>query len=404
MKKILLIVMDGLGDRPNPELGGRTALEAAYRPSLNYLAAHGINGFMFPVKEGIRSGSDTSHLSILGYNTFSVYTGRGPFEAMGLGMDVMPGDIAFRANFAYVNDDGIVEDRRAGRISDSTEELCKAISVEIDGVQFTVKNGVEHRAALVMHGEGLSDRISDSDPHVIGRAPEMIKALVPEAGFTAEVLNKYLEMTRKVLNSHGYNRSRRNSGNLPANELLLRGAGKAPVLENFQQKYRLKAACVVGIPLISGICKLAGIEVVKYKGSTGTVKTDYSGKIAAALKALETRDFVLVNIKAPDIAGHDGNALLKRDVIQESDRAFSKIIPRLGGLVVAITGDHSTPCSIKEHSGDPVPIVVAGNAMRTDGITRFDETSAVSGTLRLKSTDLMDVLMSASDRSEKYGA
>ncbi len=404
MKKILVIVMDGLGDGPNPELGGRTALQAAYRPNLNYLASRGLNGLMFPVKEGVRSGSDTSHLSILGYDTFSVYTGRGPFEAMGLGMEVMPGDIAFRANFAYMNEDGIIEDRRAGRISESTEQLCRAISLEIDGVKFMVKNGVEHRAALVMHGAGLSDRITDSDPHVVGKSPENVRALAPEADFTAEVLNKYLEKIRPILKTHGYNKARTQSGNLPATELLLRGAGKAPTLDSFPDKFGLKAGCVVGIPLISGICRLAGIDVVNYEGATGTVKTNYQGKIAAALRALETRDFVLVNIKAPDIAGHDGKPELKRDVIQESDKAFGQIIPHLDNIVVAITGDHSTPCSIKEHSGDPVPLLIASDGMNRDGVSRYDEVSATRGSLRLKSTDLMDVLMSASDRSEKYGA
>ncbi len=404
MKKILLIIMDGLGDRPNESLNGNTGLQAAYRPNLNYLASHGVNGLMFPIREGVRPGSDTSHLSILGYNPEEVYTGRGPFEAMGLGMKVKAGDIAFRANFAYRDKNGIIQDRRAGRISEPTNELCDAISMELDGVKFSVKPGVEHRAALVMSGDNLSDRISDSDPHETGKPSHEISPLDPEASHTAEVLNHYLSEARKILDSHPFNLKRSERGDLPANELLLRGAGKAPSLKKFGEKYSMKAGCVVGIPMIAGICDLAGMDVVKYAGATGTVNTDYVGKIRTALEALETRDFVLVNIKAPDVAGHDGNPDLKRRVIEWSDRAFAQIIPKLGDILVAVTGDHSTPCVLKEHSGDPVPLVITTNGMRMDGVVRFDEVTASHGSLKIRSSDLMTLLMGLSDRAEKYGA
>ncbi|MFG1519804.1 MAG: 2,3-bisphosphoglycerate-independent phosphoglycerate mutase [Thermoplasmataceae archaeon] len=404
MKKILLIIMDGLGDRPNQSLNGSTGLQAAYRPNLNYLASHGINGLMFPIREGIRPGSDTSHLSILGYNPEEVYTGRGPFEAMGLGMKVRAGDIAFRANFAYRDKNGVIQDRRAGRISESTLELCEAVSMELDGVKFSVMPGVEHRAALVMSGDNLSDRISDSDPHQTGKPPQKITPLDPDADHTAEVLNHYLSEVRKILDTHQFNTHRAARGDLPANEILLRGAGKAPSLEKFEEKYSMKAGCVVGIPMIAGICDLAGMDVIKYPGATGTVNTDYAGKIRTALQALETRDFVLVNIKAPDVAGHDGNPDLKRKVIEWSDRAFAQIIPKLDEILVAVTGDHSTPCALKEHSGDPVPLVIATAGMRTDGVTRYDEVTASRGSLKIRSSDLMNVLLGLSDRAEKYGA
>ena len=404
MKKIVLIVMDGLGDRPIASLGNRTPLQAAFRPGMNTMARDGITGLMFPVSQGIRSGSDTSHLSILGYDTVKVYTGRGPFEAMGLGMDVRKGDVAFRANFASRSKDGKIEDRRAGRLSENTEEICSAISMVLDGVQFTVKPGVEHRAALVMHGPGLSEKVTDSDPHEAGLPPCEVKPMDSDASRTAELLNRYLSKVREILDKHPFNVKRSGKGEPPANELLIRGAGKAPEIEDFNQKYGMKGACVVGIPMIAGICGLAGMDVIKAPGVTGRVDSDYESKIRTTISALRDHDFVLVNVKGPDIAGHDRNPELKRDVIEKADRAFRQLLGLKGEVVVAVTGDHSTPCTYADHSGDPVPLLIYAGGNRVDPSERFDEVSCVSGSLRIQSGDLMQYLLNVSDRAEKYGA
>lgn len=403
MKKLMLIIMDGLGDRPNDALNGKTPLQAAFRPNLNRLASSGQNGLMSPVRNGLKVGSDTSHLSLLGYDPVEFYSGRGPFEAMGLGMDVKPGDIAFRANFA-TRENGIVTDRRAGRVEEGNDRLCDGLNMEIDGVRFFVKEGVEHRAALVMRGKGLSDRITDSDPHVVGKPPSEITAIEPEAEFTAQALNRFLEKARGILDSADVNRKRKENGIALGNELLLRGAGMAPVLPAFNEIYGMKGACVVGIPMISGICGLIEMDVIRHPGATGRVDTDYAGKIRTAVKALEDHDFVLVNIKATDIAGHDGDPVLKRDVIEMADEAFAPLLDILDGTVVAITGDHSTPCETGEHSGDAVPIVFATGGIRRDGVHFYDEISAACGPLRITSMDVMTYLMQLSDRAEKYGA
>lgn len=402
MKKIVLIVLDGLGDRPNKILHGRTALQAAYRPNLNHLASLGINGVMHPIKPGIRSGSDTSHLSLLGYDPEEVYTGRGPFEALGLGLEVLPGDIAFRANFGTVDSGGIVMDRRADRISQGTDLLASSLNMNIDGYIFRVKEGVEHRAALVIHGPGLSSAVTDSDPHEVGKKVETVKG-VDEAGKrTAELVNRFLEKARNILRNHPVNTERIKNGLKPANEVLLRGAGKAPDLIPFEKKYGMKGACIAGIPMITGLCNMLGMDIIKVKGATGRTDTNYEGKVSALINALKTHDFVILNFKGTDVAGHDGDPILKKSVIERVDRAIAPLKNQLENTAIAITGDHSTPCEMKDHSGDHLPILFVTSGNLRDRVNRFDEISCMEGGLEINSTNVMDYLLQISDRSEKY--
>lgn len=404
MKKIFLLVLDGLGDRPNTVLGNRTALQAAYRPNLNRLTRTGTGGIMHPITPGFRTGSDTSHLSLLGYDPEKFYTGRGPFEAMGLGMKVLGGDVAFRANFGTVDSTGTVVDRRAGRITDGTSDLADSLSLEIDGIKFFVKAGVEHRAALVMHGERLSDKITESDPHEPGLKVNKVEPMDEEGQFTASVLNKYLSEARKILSEHPVNKEREQKNLPPANELLVRGAGMAPKLTQFKDVYGLKGACISGIPMITGICQLVGMDRVDVGGATGRLDSDFSAKFRAAYKALEEYDFLLMNIKATDVAGHDGDPIAKRDAIQRIDAAMKDVFSHLDDIVFCVTGDHSTPCSMKDHSGDPLPILFNTAGIRTDKARLFDEVSCTLGTYDINSGDIMNILMQLSDRSEKYGA
>lgn len=404
MKKIFLIVLDGLGDRPNAELQGRTALQAAYRPTLNKLVREGQGGIMHPVLPGYRTGSDTSHLSLLGYDPEKFYTGRGPFEAMGLGMTVLGGDVAFRANFGTAGKDGVVLDRRAGRITVGTERLSEALSFSVDGVKFFVKAGVEHRAALVMRGKGLSDQVSDSDPHEPGLIVHEVKGLNEEAKFTADTLNKYLSIARKILGEHEVNAQRSKDGEAPANELLIRGAGQAPSLMPFQDLFGLRAACISGIPMITGICRLVGMDSISVEGATGRLDSDFRAKFETAYRTLEKYDFLIMNIKATDVAGHDGDAVAKRDAIQRIDAAMKGMDKILDNTVVCVTGDHSTPCAMKDHSGDPVPILFNTSGARQDKARLFDEISCTRGTYNITSGDVMKILLQLSDRAEKYGA
>ncbi|MGC8608642.1 MAG: 2,3-bisphosphoglycerate-independent phosphoglycerate mutase [Thermoplasmata archaeon] len=400
---MILIILDGLGDRPSIDLHGRTPLQAAYHPNMNYMASKGINGLMHPISVGIRSGSDTSHMSLLGYDPEKYYPGRGPFEALGVEMDIKPGDLAFRSNFA-TSVDGIVLDRRAGREFEGNQKLADAVSFDIGDYSFKVKAGVEHRAALVVSGPYLSDRVTDSDPHKEGLPVKEIEPLDENARKTSEILNEYLKRARKILRDNPVNLDRKKNGKLPGNELLIRSPGKVPDIPSFKEKYGFNGACAVGIPWLKGLCRLLGMHVENVEGATGTVGSNYLGKIRSAISLSEKYPFVLVNIKATDVAGHDGNPVQKRNVIEDSDAAFTGLRQISDKTVISITGDHSTPCTVKDHSGDPVPIVFFSDGVLHDGADMFDEYHSSSGSLRMTSNDVMNMLLELSDRAEKIGS
>ncbi|AGB05269.1 2,3-bisphosphoglycerate-independent phosphoglycerate mutase [Aciduliprofundum sp. MAR08-339] len=406
-RKALLIILDGLGDRAIKELGYKTPLQFAETPHLDKIARMSVVGLMDPIAPGIRAGSDTSHLNLLGYDPYEVYTGRGPFEAAGLDMDVEPGDVAFRCNFATVDDELVVRDRRAGRIKEGTHELAEALNgMKIEDVEFFVKEGVEHRAALIMRGPRLNPNIGDVDPHEVGRKIHRANALVPEAEKTARLLNEFVMRAHEILKEHPVNKERERMGLKPANILLPRGAGMAPHLENFHEKWGMRGACVVGTPLIRGICKIAGMDPIDSPKFTGSYDTDMEGKIRYAIEALEKRnyDFVLVNIKAPDIAGHDMEPRKKVEVIERIDGAMEYLLNILPeDIVVAVTADHSTPCSVGDHSGDPVPIMLYAPDSRAEG-TAFNEVDCARGSLRIKGSDLMKIILNLTNRAEKFGA
>lgn len=410
-KRILMIVLDGGGDRPVPEFDGKTPLEAAETPNLDALAKSGINGLLHPIAPGIRAGSDTAHLSLFGYNPYEVYTGRGPFEAAGAGVMGKKGDVAFRCNFATVDDDGNVIDRRAGRIRNGTHMLASALDgTEYDGIKMTVRAGTEHRAILLLHGDGLSAAVSDVDPHKTGEHFLKCEPLddSPEARRTAEAVNYFVEESWHILRNHEVNLKRKRDGKEVANILLPRGAGVFPDIEEFGRRYRLRAAAITGVTLITGIARLLGMNVIDVEGATGGIDSDFGAKLTAAISALEKNHFVFVNIKAPDIAGHDGDALLKKAVFERIDSAFSSVrdvVEERDDIILAVTSDHSTPVSVMDHSGDPVPLIIAGNGVRPDGVSSFGERAAMSGGLgHMNGRDLMPELLNLSGRAEKFGA
>ncbi len=404
-RRILLIVLDGLGDRANPSLRYRTPLQVARTPNMDALASRGSCGLMDPIAPGVRAGSDTSHLAFLGYEPYEVYPGRGSFEALGMGMELKPGDVAFRCNFATVDENLVVKDRRAGRIKEGTAELARAVSgIEVDGIKFIVKEGVEHRAGLIMRGEGVSERVSDVDPHEEGVRVNKPRPLEPGAERAADALWEFLLRAHEILKEHPVNLEREERGLPPANFLLPRGPGRAPDLQPFGEKWDLKAAAIAGVPLIKGICRFLGMEVIEDPRFTGGVDTDMVAKFSTAVPLLERYDFVMVNIKATDIAGHDGNPEMKVKLIERADEAIGETLMDLSDVVLVITADHSTPCTVRDHSGDPVPIMIISEDVRRDECTAFDEISVARGTLRIRGTDLMPTLMNLSNRAEKFGA
>ncbi len=406
-RRILLLIFDGLGDRPVTELGHKTPLEAAPKPNLDWFAANGMNGLLDPIAPGVRPGSDTSHLALFGYDPHEVYTGRGPFEAAGVGIHLQKGDVAFRCNFASVDAHLSLTDRRAGRIKEGTAELAKALDgMKLGRVKVLFKEGTEHRAVLVLRGKGLSPEVTDTDPHEEGRKILESEALNGKAKATAKALNAFTRRAYEVLKDHPVNRARVAKGEAPANMVVCRGSGIAREIQPFTERYGLKAAGIAGVALIKGMFRATGMEVLEVKGATGGLDTDMVAKAEAALTALTTYDLVVVNVKAADLCGHDGKASEKIRVVERIDHMMGHLRAHLpADVVVAMTADHSTPCAIKDHSGDPVPLTIFGDGARVDEVPHFDERSAAKGSLgRLRGQDLMPILLNQANRMEKYGA
>ncbi|MBI2625133.1 MAG: 2,3-bisphosphoglycerate-independent phosphoglycerate mutase [Candidatus Nealsonbacteria bacterium] len=351
-KKIIFIVIDGLGDKPIKALGNKTPLEAAKTPNLDFMAENGIYGliepFLFPWQE--LPASDISHLALFGYDPKTFYLGRGPYEAAGLGIKLKKGDIALRANFAAVSKDLIVLDRRAGRI-EKTQPLIKILSrIKIKGVKILVKRSFGHRAVLVLRGKRLSSKLTDNDPKKEG---ETVKKVLPadkskEARFTAAVLNEFLDKARQFLKNQ-----------VRANYFLVRGAGQIRETPSFEKRYGLKACCVAGGALYKGIAKILGMDLIKVKGASGLPNTNLKGKFLAAKKAINKYDFVFLHIKAADNFAEDGNFLAKKDFLEKIDKNIKHLLGLKNTLIV-LTGDHSTCSELKRHCVDSIPILISG--------------------------------------------
>jgi 2,3-bisphosphoglycerate-independent phosphoglycerate mutase len=405
--KTAILIADGLGDRPCPELDGETPLEAADTPNLDAVALRGECGIMDPIAPGIRAGSDTAHLALLGYDPHATYTGRGPFEAAGIGMEVRGGDICFRCNFATVDDSFVIRDRRAGRIESGTHELAQALDgMEIEGVKILFKESVEHRAALILRGQGLGHKVSDTDPHEAGAKVWEARGEDAASEKTARVVNQFVRRSYEILKQHPVNLRRREEGKLPANIVLPRGAGIAPHLEPFEQRHKLSGVCIVEVGLIKGLARYLKMDAPDVAGATGGYDTDEMALARAAVAALAAHDLVLCNLKTPDLAGHDGDAQRKIEALKKFDRLVGCVAQELGeDSLIVISGDHSTPVSVRDHSGDPLPIAIAGPGVRTDGVREFGERAAALGGLsRIRGADLMTIVTNLVNVQEKFGA
>ncbi|NLD57736.1 MAG: 2,3-bisphosphoglycerate-independent phosphoglycerate mutase [Methanomicrobiales archaeon] len=407
--KILFLVLDGISDRPCPSLGGTTPLAAAHKPVLDKLAAEGICGIMDTIAPGVRPGSDTAHLALLGYDPFKYYTGRGPLECVGTGIDMKPGMIGFRCNYATLSPDGMIIDRRAGRIHD-TEALSKAIQEGIDllefGVRVTFRSGAGHRAALALEGEGLSHCVSSNDPKKEGVTPLKITPLRKgeKEDRTAAICNEFVRQSTKILFDHPINQARAEQGLAPANIVLMRGAGEMGDFEPFQKKYELSGSVISAASLITGIGKAVGLPHIEVPGITGSQNSNIPGKVAAAIKELETKEFVLMNIKGADESGHDGLCEQEKAFIERIDPLLEPLLA-LEDTIIIITGDHSTPCCIKDHSADPVPVLIRGKGVRMDDVVRYDEYQCAKGGLgRIRGVDLLPIALDLINRSHKFGA
>ncbi|MGV8176949.1 MAG: 2,3-bisphosphoglycerate-independent phosphoglycerate mutase [Candidatus Bilamarchaeaceae archaeon] len=394
--KIVLFIMDGLGDLPSP----KTALQKARKPNLDRLAREGISGMMSTLWRGIVPGSDTSHMNLFGYPPERYYCGRGPLEALGAGMELRKGDIAFRANFATVDEKWNIIDRRAGRIpTEKGRVLAKGLDTTIDGVHFKFIPTVEHRGVLVMRGHGLGAGLDGTDPHGPGKV--LSARGKDENGWkTAEALNKYTKWVYKKLDRHPANEDAK----LPANILLVRGAGEYCEVEPVSRKYGVKSACVAGGALYKGVARFVGMDIVSVKGATGDKNTDLKAKGRAVLEALKNHDFVFLHVKATDSFSHDGDLNGKAKFISKVD---GELVPMLAksGAVLVITGDHTTACSRKEHTGYEVPVLVWNKDGRRDLVKTFDEVSCLSGGLgHIVGCDLMPIMLNEIGKGRMSGS
>ncbi|NDJ77390.1 MAG: 2,3-bisphosphoglycerate-independent phosphoglycerate mutase [Chloroflexi bacterium] len=388
--KILLLVMDGVGGLPR-EQGGPTELEAAHTPNLDRLAAEGSLGLSIPVARGIAPGSGPAHLALFGYDPLVYEIGRGVLEATGIGLEVDPGDVAIRGNFCTVDADGLITDRRAGRIS--TEEGAKRIEllkqISLPGVKIDIEIAKEYRFAMVLRGAGLNGAIADTDPQATGVPPLPVQALDPAAEKTAELVTQWLAEAKKVLKGHE-----------PANMCTLRGFAEEPGLPKYSDVYKLKAACVAVYPMYKGVARLVGMDVIQTTAHDTTA--DEFNKVA---EIWEDYDFVFCHIKYTDSRGEDGDFDAKVEVIEGVDQALP-ILTALNPDVMIVTGDHSTPATYKAHSWHPVPTLLWAPATHmTDRATAYGERECMTGALgHFQATDLMPLGLAHAKRLTKYGA
>jgi 2,3-bisphosphoglycerate-independent phosphoglycerate mutase len=424
--RAILLLGDGAGDRPVAELDGLTPLEAQNTPALDEIAARGENGLLDPIGPGVAVGSDTGHLALLGYDPYKYYQGRGPFEARGIGLDVRQGDLAFRCNFATVDDDWVILDRRAGRIKEGTAELAASVNqaaeclsdylhagegsrdlLELGPVHCVVKESVEHRAALVVRGRGLDPRVTDADPHAEGERVAEVRALAPEAERTAHIVNRWVRISYETLRDHHINRERIARGLPPANIILPRGVGVAPHLKPFAEEHGVSGAMIVEVGLIQGMGQYLDMDVLQVPGATGGADTDEIALARAVVEAVQDHDFVLCNLKAPDLAGHDGNARAKMVALDKLDRLARHLLDNLdlSQTVIMVAADHSTPVSVKDHTGDAVALALAGYGVRPDEVTSYGERPCARGSLhRVRGADVMPILRNLIGAQEKFGA
>jgi len=411
--KIILIIGDGMSDRPTRLLNGKTPLQVAEKPAMDTLARRGVCGIVDPISPGIPPGSDTAHLALLGYDPLRAYSGRGALEASGNGLDVRESDVSFRVNFATIDDDHIVVDRRAGRIGKGGQELSRALNglklEQYPDVQVIFTHSIEHRAALILRGRNLSRMVTDSDPHEEKHPIQTVKPLntSAQAARTAHIVNELSERFHEILQNHPINVERVSKGLPPANAVLFRGAGTLPRIRSITEKYGVKALAVAAGALYKGVCAAAGFDVINVPGATGTYATDTVAKAKAVVENLPSYDYILVHVKGTDNASHDGDAAQKVRMVEKIDALVEYILRNveLEEVIVALTADHTSSLDLKEHVGDPVPVAIMGPWVRRDAVDRYTEVDCARGGLgRIRGVDLTPILIDLAGKSKKFGS
>jgi 2,3-bisphosphoglycerate-independent phosphoglycerate mutase len=391
--KLALVVLDGLGDLATKAQNYLTPLEAAKTPNLDALTADAAQGRMIPVAPGITPGSGPGHLGLFGYDPLEFEVGRGVIEALGLGLELKAGDVAARANFCTLDAQGIVTDRRAGRIDTAVcEELCNLLSKKVKKIgdaEVIIKAGKGHRFVVLFRGKGLEGPLTDADPHREGLAVPTADAHDPKnlkqkkaAKLVADFYKQALPVIAK---------------RTPANGFLMRGIAHQPEIPLFEERYQLRPACLAVYPMYKGLAQLVGMT--KLEGPQ-TIREQFERYLAE----YDNYDFFFIHYKYTDMYGEDGNFEAKKKAIEEFDQALPVFLQKRPD-VLAITGDHSTPCAIKGHSWHPQPLLLTSAFSGSDKLERFTETGANLGSLGIFEAKYLIRLMQANARMfDKFGA
>lgn len=391
-KKIIMLIMDGLGGIRNSEFS-QTALEAASTPNLDRLAAEGTCGRSTPISPGITPGSGPAHFALFGYDPLAPRNdvGRGAVEVTGIGFDLKEDDVAIRGNFATVNSEGVLIDRRAGRIPhEEGVRICNKLSdniKEIDGIEIIIIPVREYRFGVVLRGEGLNPEVDETDPQNTDMKPLPPEARTREAEFTAKVISKFIDRCNQVLSDED-----------KANTVLMRGISRKPDIRPFSDKFHLDGAAVASYPLYRGVAGLCGMKILDTGFSPEeefeTVRSNYN----------EGYNFFFIHIKKTDSYGEDGNLEKKKEVIEDVDSKLP-ILLDLNPDVIIVTGDHSTPCALKSHSWHPVPLLLFSEHCGKDRSEAFSEVECDRGALGVfPATSIMPRALANAGMLKKFGA
>ena len=384
--KHIIILGDGMADEPIASLGGLTPLQYAQTPYMDELARLGVTGRMKTVADGFHPGSEVANMAVLGYDLPTVYEGRGVLEAASIGVELQPGDMAMRCNLICVEEE-ILKNHSAGHITtEEADELIHSLNEQLGSEQVHFYTGVSYRHLLVI--KGGDKRVACTPPHDVPLhpfRPLLVKAEVPEAQATADLLNELILRSQELLKNHPVNLRRQAEGKDMANSIWPWSPGYRPAMRTMKEMYGIERGAVISaVDLIRGIGVYAGLKVLHVEGATGLYDTNYEGKAQAALEALKENDFVYLHIEASDEAGHEGDVALKVKTIENLDRRavgpiYEAVKQWKEPVAIAVLPDHPTPCAVRTHTNEPVPFLIWKPGETPDGVTRFDEFAVAEG-------------------------
>lgn len=401
--KHIIILGDGMADWPVKSLGGKTLLQYAKTPYMDKLAKMGRTGRLQTVADGFHPGSEVANMSVLGYDLPKVYEGRGPLEAASIGVDLKPGEMAMRCNIICIEGDRIKNHSSGHITTEEADVLVKYLQEHLGDERVRFHTGVQYRHLLVI--KGGDKRIDCTPPHDVPLKefrPLMVKPLEADSSSpsplspeeTADLINDLILRSQELLKNHPLNLKRIAEGKDPANSIWPWSPGYRPQMERLSDKFpQMKRGAVISaVDLINGIGYYAGLRRLTVEGATGLYDTNYENKVAAALEALKTDDFVYLHIEASDEAGHEGNVDLKLLTIENLDsRAVGPIYEAVKDwdepVAIAVLPDHPTPCELRTHTNEPVPFLIWHPSIEPDSVQTFDEASVCEGSYGLLKED-----------------